>query len=303
MISPQERRLLYTLAKKHFRNQGRIVDAGTFLGASTVTFAQGLIDNSEYIDTGNKNKPIISFDQAIVRKNFKNHAVKHGLTVLPEGESFGDLLRDLIDPYIAKVELVIGNLLQYDGDSLGEIEICFLDILKSEELNKHALSVFFPKLMPGAYVIQQDYFFDGLPFIKVAMEALAEHFDYLGEVRSSALFRLKSRISSYQIARVFNRKPSAHEQLQLHKKAETRTGSPSRQYLMQLSRSRLLASLGRVDDAIATWQNADKKYTKHVFKYDGTYKNNMLWRVDRIRNVISKCGHSTPKQICIKRKD
>ncbi len=42
MISNAERSLLFNLAKHYFQNQGTIIDAGAFLGASTVCFAQGL---------------------------------------------------------------------------------------------------------------------------------------------------------------------------------------------------------------------------------------------------------------------
>src|SRR5690348_3596642 len=42
MLSIQERRLLHYLARRHFSDRGAIIDAGCFLGGSTVALAEGL---------------------------------------------------------------------------------------------------------------------------------------------------------------------------------------------------------------------------------------------------------------------
>lgn len=43
MIHPDERRLLYTLARDYFSDQGRIVDGGAFLGSSSLALGWGLM--------------------------------------------------------------------------------------------------------------------------------------------------------------------------------------------------------------------------------------------------------------------
>ena len=42
MLNPEEQRMLRWIAREHYADQGAIVDAGCFLGGSTVSLAQGL---------------------------------------------------------------------------------------------------------------------------------------------------------------------------------------------------------------------------------------------------------------------
>jgi len=47
MLSPEEQALLYTLARDHAGGEGAIVDAGCFLGGSSVALLAGVRDRAE----------------------------------------------------------------------------------------------------------------------------------------------------------------------------------------------------------------------------------------------------------------
>lgn len=287
MISKHERQLLYGLARDHYEGRGQIIDAGTFLGASIAAFSHGLHDGGRREYWKGDGKPIISFERAVVEPYYQRHAKKHYLPELSLNNSFEAVLRELISAYKDDVELHIGDILAYDGEDLTDIEICFLDILKTPSITKHCLKMIFPKLLVGSYVIHQDYFFHDLPEIKVAMETLMEYFEYLGEVRSSAIFKLRRPITQETIGGLLESRP-LEEQLKLHRAAELRTQNESRQYLMQLSRALLLAEHGDADAASATWKEANETYPSIAFKADGkTYNDNISWRFSKLENNIN----------------
>lgn len=288
MISMQERRLLYGLAKEFYTGKGVIVDAGTFLGASTVAFAQGLRDNPLIDISQIPNKPIHGFERAIAGTNLAVHTDKVGLPAVPVGESFEGLLRELIEPVSDLVTLHIGDILQYTGDDLHDIEICFLDILKMPEVSRHALRVFVPKMLPGCFIIQQDYFFSDLPYIKVFNEALADKLRYLGEVRSSAVFQLIEPITDAELDDALSALDDLDRAITLHKQAEARTISPARQYMMRLSRALLYAQADAPDLARETLSEADRQFVDIARDDDGNYRDNMKWRVDSLMGTIQR---------------
>ena len=287
MIAAQERNLLYTLAANHYSGTGCIVDAGTFLGASTIAFGYGLKKRAPGAGSNQFSTPIESFERAIVSSNFEWHAKRACLPILTVGESFDAILHQLIEPVRGEVNLHIGDLLDFDGDTLRDIEICFLDVLKNKKLTLHCMKTFFPRLLPGAYVVQQDYFFDDLPFVKYSMEMLSDHFEYIGEVCSSAVFKLKKTIDSKDLPDSLDQL-TGEAKLRLHRQAELRTKDPNRQYLMQLSRARLLVELGEFSAAGSVWQDADEKYASFIRTDGGEYKPNIALRIYRLTDYLEQ---------------
>ena len=287
MIAADERNLLYTLSADHYSGEGCIVDAGAFLGASTMAFACGLQKNGRWTELPASSMPIESFERGIVYKNFERHARKACLPVPRIGESFEHILRLLLNPVRHNIRLHVGDILDFDPAPFREIEICFLDILKSEAVALHCLRAFFPHLLPGAYVIQQDYFFDELPFIRYSMESLSEYFEYLGEIKSSALFRLQRSIDVRDLPESFE-ELDANTKLRLHRQAELRTRHPVRQYLMQLSRTRLLIELEEYGAAESVWSEANEKYAPYVRTDRGDYLPSIAWRISPLEAYLAR---------------
>lgn len=284
MISRQERHLLYTLTRRDYHGAGLVIDAGVFLGASTVALSQGLADNDFPATIP---KPIQSFEMAVVRANFERHARKNHLPRPQVGESFEQILRTQIAHTATYVDLHIGDILDFDASSLNKVEIAFLDILKNKKICEYCFYSFVPKIIEGGYLIQQDYFFDDLPFIKYMTEMLDDHLIYRGEVRSSALFQIKRTIAESTI-RDRVRKLSVDDKLRLHAQAEGRTASRNRQYIMQLSRARLLVGLGRIAEATAVWEKADDDFKDEVFDVNGRVSSKFLWRQERLEELLNK---------------
>jgi predicted O-methyltransferase YrrM len=287
MISPDERLLLFRLARDFYRGSGVIVDAGAFLGASTAALAYGVRENERVSAGKAPSRPIVSFERAVAGPNFARHAAKTGLPSIPVDESFEHVLRKQIEGFRDFVDLRVGNILEYSGNDLDEIEICFLDILKGEPLARHCVEIFYPKLTVGSFIIQQDYFFDGLPFIKLFTEIFSDHLSYLGEVRSSAVFRVLKPLPLSVVTTALEAR-STHDLIALHKQAEARTTSQMRQYLMRLSRCRLLATLGDVNDARETWQQADALFGDLIFDGPGRYKPNLEWRISGLTKFLDR---------------
>jgi hypothetical protein len=65
---------------------------------------------------------------------------------------------------------------RWSGDP---IEILFIDAAKSPELMARISDEFFPKLVLGAYVIQQDWVSAGTPWIHIAMAKLKQYFEVM----------------------------------------------------------------------------------------------------------------------------
>ena len=168
MLSVQERALLYVLARDYTDPaHGAIVDAGCFLGGSTVALLAGLRDRP----TPWTGPPLVSYDLFRVESYtydtyFANHPHKH----------VGDSFRDLYDgnvtgfgvPHVTRE----GDLAQIGWDG-GPIQILFLDALKSWALADVAQHHLLSNVIPGrTLIVHQDYGWGGMPWIHLGVEVI-----------------------------------------------------------------------------------------------------------------------------------
>jgi organic radical activating enzyme len=176
MIGPEERRALYWLAKNWITGRGAIVDAGAYIGASAFSLAVGLSANP---NIARGQSVIHSFDyfRAIDDYVIRNLQQDAGRIVEP-----GD---DYLDVFLRQTRTHRRFIEPHPGDFLtmrwnAPIEILFIDVAKTPELNSHLLREFFPYLIPGhSVVIQQDFFHCWHPHIHITMEALEPYFEIL----------------------------------------------------------------------------------------------------------------------------
>jgi hypothetical protein len=247
MLSNNERFLLYKLARDHFLAKGHIVDAGSFFGSSTVSLAEGLKAN-RYLRAAvaRMTKPIVSYDigflpaPAGAKPPTKREFGKYSYTW---GESFVPILKDNIAGHEDVVDLRIGDFLAETWPAERAIEICFIDLAKTNDLNVHGFRHLFPAFIPGrTLLVQQDFFFDRLPWIEVLMGHFAEHFEWLGQAGPSALYRYRSRIpaAKYEID-PYTDLP-AEQRIACHQTANHPGLSPRRQLSVALSLCYLLES-------------------------------------------------------------
>ncbi len=268
MISLPEKQFLFGLASRYYAGKGLIVDAGIFLGASTRCFGEGLRSNPRQEDIVRAlPRPIVSYERAIVNPNMPRFFRKHGLPVsAAPGESFEAELRRLIEPVKELVDLRIGDFM--DAPELDRpVEILFLDILKSSALSLRAFRLFYPRLIPGhSLVVHQDYFFEELPWIKTHQEGLANYFDFVGEVGSSAVFRCRKAVPRPVLDGLDDLPPA--EQLRLASIALHRSADPARRFFMAVSKMRLIRKLQGRAAARAYLESIKAEFPEQVAQTD-----------------------------------
>ncbi len=275
MMSAAERRFLYGLAQQHYSGKGLIVDAGLFLGASTRCFGEGLKANTSAKLP--RKKPIISFERGLINPGmpafFKRNKVEFEGEV---GESFESLLRENVAPVSDVVELRVGDIME-TGKVDAPIEILYLDVLKSAEITSFVYKNYVQKLIPGvSIVLQQDYFFDGLPFIKTYQENFARCFEYVGEICSMAVFRCIAPVPA--VADDLEKTLSDEAQLRLASIALHRSVDPCRRFMMAVSKLRLIRKLHGLAPARAYFKFIEGEYPEVIDLADTHGRLRDIWR-------------------------
>ena len=236
MLSQREKGLLYWLSRDYFAGRGRIVDAGCFLGGSTSALAAGLRDRPDAIP----NRPIVSYDlfriEQYTLETFGNQFPSREI-----GTSFRAAFDRNLAPFDS-VEVREGDIcaLGWDGEP---IEILFLDIVKTPEVNNVVLAQFFPCLIAGCSVIlQQDYHWGESPWIHITMELLADYVEILdwmpnGTVAYLLTAPLPADLLSTRVSEL-----SSQRQLDLMDRAVARWSDDERG-MVELARVMLIAEL------------------------------------------------------------
>jgi hypothetical protein len=265
MLRQREKDLLYFLARDYYSGSGEIVDAGSCLGSSTRAFAQGLEESR----VATKASRVHAFDRFVAEDPFLEQFVGH------RGSFRDAFVRHLGD--------LLPNVTSWQGDfrwqswDRGGIEILFVDVASSHELNRHLLLEFFPALIPGvSLVIHQDYHLPLLPFIHVTMEALCDHFEIVdGKVDDSIVFRLRSKIPSKKLSQVSDYVFTKEEQLQLMDRAIARL-APEQRAHVKLARAYLCYLLYGEHRLREELQLLDQEYPGEVDEHWGLYRHQMV---------------------------
>ena len=172
MIAPDEALYLHWLARCRYTGQGDIVDGGPLLGGSTAAMAEGLRLNAA---VENKTHRIHSYDLFEYSAPFMKRLFKRG-PVPADGESLLPRFQANVKPWASSVRVYPGDILTYRWPG-APIEILFIDVAKTWDIQRHLLREFFPHLIPGvSVVVQQDYFFVSCYWIHLIMESLSDCF-------------------------------------------------------------------------------------------------------------------------------
>jgi hypothetical protein len=253
MLSHNERNLLYYLARDYFRGAGKIVDAGCFLGGSTVPLAVGLRDSGRQYPS-----PVIhTYDLFLLdayMKQFVDGDRKPGDSCRKEFDRY-------TQPYREFVQVHHGDIQQIGW--CGEpIEILFLDVLKSWRTNDSVVANFFPSLIPGrSVVIQQDYVHEFTPWIHITMEYLADFFEYLDFTDScSTVYVLKKPLPKSLTSWSTEKALSIDEKVTLMDRAISKQGGTARGVL-ECSKSFLLGLLCGKERGLSHLQRIQAMYS------------------------------------------
>jgi hypothetical protein len=145
MIGPEERRALWWLAREVLRD-GAIVDAGSFLGASTFCLAAGAAASPHAAE---RKGPIVhAFDHFKAIDAYVAETISRQVRPTAPGDSYLDLFMAQVEPHASIIRAVPGDFLQARWDE-GPIDLLFIDVAKSEALNAHVVGTMFPHLVPG----------------------------------------------------------------------------------------------------------------------------------------------------------
>jgi hypothetical protein len=169
MLSKMERKLLYTLARDFADGDAAIVDAGCFLGGSTAALLAGVRDRREPWS----GPPVQSYDlfrveAFTVPKFFPDDAS------VAVGQSFRSRFDAHVERFHVPHAVHEGDITEI-GWAGEPIDILFLDVLKSWEINDAVLSEFFRSLVPGrSVIVHQDYGWAGAPWIPITVELMRD---------------------------------------------------------------------------------------------------------------------------------
>ena len=198
MLVPDELRLLHYLADSYYTGAGAIIDAGCFLGGSTLALADGLRRNLRRRNLNDA--PLIhSYDRFMIEEWTLGQ-------FFPGEHKAGETFRPLFDRHTAGYASLINV---HDGDILlapwtgGPIEILFIDIAKSPAVCDWVTWQFFPHLIPGkSIVIQQDYLYHHwVAWLHVTMEFYADYFEYVGDTEVNSVAFLNTRRIPVEVLR------------------------------------------------------------------------------------------------------
>jgi len=178
MLSGEEIKLLYWLARDYYSGTGSIVDLGPFLGGSTSALCAGLKDNPRVV---RKEQRVHSYDRFIHEPYFNGYMALLGKK-LNDRDSFLAFYEQLIAQYRDLVTLHVGDIVNATYTDR-DIEVFFLDICKSWEINARVVRQFYGRLIPGrTVVVHQDYIHYWHYWLHVTMDFFREYFEYVGRV-------------------------------------------------------------------------------------------------------------------------
>lgn len=190
MLIPTELQLLHGLARDHFRNEGVIVDAGCFLGGSTLALASGVRANPRF-QAAPRRDVIHSYDFFAVEPWTIGRYFPEGT---PAASSFEAAFRENITPFADLVAVHPGNVIQAPVPD-EPIEVLFIDLAKHWKVSDYVVRAFFPRLVPGhSVVIQQDYLFrEWNGWLPVTMEYFSEFFEPVDHTEINSVAFLYAR--------------------------------------------------------------------------------------------------------------
>jgi hypothetical protein len=133
------------------------------------------------------------------------------------GDSFRPVFDELLGSLADETTVSEGDITAA-GWSGGPIEILFLDVLKSWEVNDAVASAFLPSLVAGrSVIVQQDYIHGMLPWIHITMELLRDSVEQVADVPCSRVYAVTADITAETLAEILPLKrhvpPARQEQL------------------------------------------------------------------------------------------
>lgn len=278
MMTRNETGMLNRLVSDHYHGLGQIVDAGAFLGGSTVSMGLALV---------NKKAPlhhrIHSYDR------FTNFDPYFDRFMSPPVERF----QSYLPQFVKNISSVLGHVNIYPGEFCQQrwsgqpIELFFADIAKSPTLNAHLYSEFSRYWIPGHTIyVQQDFVHLEAPWIQYVIGYLSDYFTIVGVEAPSLILGVRRMVPAEMIARIVADDFSWEEKAEFLERLANRFSDPETVLALRLIKARITADSGDLNAAKALLKQleANSRLMSHP---------NSMRRVERTRELL---GIKAPAQ-------
>jgi hypothetical protein len=177
MVSSAEMAFYSESAARYFGREGAIIDLGCWLGSTSIALAQGILSHGSKAD--NRNEKVFGFDMF----QWETWMPAHIPYCLYEaGDSFLPEARRVVREHGGgRIELIQADLGLYQWRG-GPIKILLVDAMKNENLAIQIPRNFFPSLIPGGLLIQQDFKHYYTSWIHVLQYRLRQYFRFYRSV-------------------------------------------------------------------------------------------------------------------------
>lgn len=160
MVTHWETGYIYHHMRYNFTGIGEAIELGPWLGASAAAALAGLSDNKKA-----RNNKLYIYDKCTWEDYMTNcfsETQNQGLDKpnLSPGDDFEWFLRDNLRAW-PNAEITKCNLVHMEWPNK-PIEYLFIDAFKDEAITTVCINKLFPYLLPGAYILHQDYIFEGI---------------------------------------------------------------------------------------------------------------------------------------------
>lgn len=269
MLSYDERCLLHWATRAGNPSGDAVVDCGCFLGGSTVSLGHGIKARAAEAPPSS----LHVYDLFLFGAESEKRWVPEGFdfavggSMMPVFEHHVRQVRDLLTMHCGDVRL--------ERWTRGPISVLCIDIAKSWDTGDAVWREFFPSLVANeSLVIQQDLVHWGHPWCAIAMELLADRFDYLGWVWfSSAVYRCVRPVFADDLPTSLLRDITLEEALTLVDHAAERLGEPigasvrlSGAFVLG-SHRRFSAARARVEELRRSYSDDEIPYISEGFAY------------------------------------
>lgn len=201
-------RAIYFHVGRTFGNRGSIVDAGCFVGGTTRNLVEGLHHNKLFSGRQRTSKGLIRvYDLFAVDDDYiLEHLQRNYPTTDFSGEgSFLPVFQRNMAPFAELLDVRPGDVTGVGYPDGAPIEVLGVDLCKALFVTDFTVRAFFPRLLPDAWVLQQDYIHEFHPYIHLSMLRLEAHFRTEVEFRwgGTVAFRLTRPITAADLHDAF----------------------------------------------------------------------------------------------------
>ncbi len=191
---------IYFDAGRRFEFRGSIVDAGCFVGGTTMSLVQGLLQNPAFTDHADMHSGLIrvydlfEIDDDYILGHLQRNYPKRDFVGQP---SFKEVFEENLIDHQHLLDIRPGDVMRSGYRDELPIEILGVDLCKALPVTDYVVRTFFPRLLDRALVIQQDFIHQYHPHIHLSMMLLDDCFELEHELRwgGSFSYQLKKPIT------------------------------------------------------------------------------------------------------------